>query len=193
MVFDVISPMLGDLEDAEGDLLALPLFHHACAPAGAGAYLDWRMHGRLSRLVASAFRENQTAGTGGAGPGAFVAADGSHLLTPGRPAVKFQWVLLFGLGDEKTWNLDRYRASVEILVDTMHNLKVGDVTVIMPPWGLAGITAKTSVELLLRAVVAKKVGLRQPFDRFCLLDALEFHNEISEAAWASLQRAGLST
>jgi hypothetical protein len=183
MRFELLTPALPDLGSASGEVLGLPLLDEPFPPQGAAGQVDWRLHARISRLVADAWSERQAEGS-------FRPADGQHLLMPGRPALEFSWVLLYGLGPRDGWNSDRYRASIETLIGIMANLKARDFTLILPPWRETGMTARLAVELLLRAAAARRSGPRAPFDRLCLVEPVEHHAELSEAAATFLSRSG---
>jgi hypothetical protein len=186
MRFELITPALPDLGAAAGEVLGIPLMDEPFPPAGAAGQIDWRLHARISRLVADAYAANPPEGH-------FRPLDGQHLLMPGRPALGFSWVLLYGLGPREGWSSERYRTSIETLTGIIGNLKARDLTLLLPPWREAGMTARNAVELLLRSVAAKKAGLKAPFDRLCIVEPVEYHAELSEAAATFLSRAGLGS
>jgi hypothetical protein len=184
MRFELLTPALADLGGASGEVLGIPLMDEPFPPSGAAGQIDWRLHARISRLVADAYSSRQ-------GEGSFRPEDGQHLLMPGRPALDFSWVLLYGLGPREGWSSERYRTSIETLTGIFGSLKARDLTLILPPWRDAGMTARSAVELLLRSVAAKKAGLKAPFDRLCVVEPVEYHAELSEASVTFLARAGL--
>jgi Cytosol aminopeptidase family, N-terminal domain len=97
MGLHVLAADLAKWDEADRDALLLPFFADERPLRGAAGLADWRLNGRLSRLL----RGKRAIGA----PGETV------LLPPGR-RLRFKRIMLFGLGDSKGYNDDRYRADV---------------------------------------------------------------------------------
>jgi hypothetical protein len=83
MELQFLSPELRRLDEAPGEVLACCLFADERPPRGVAGLVDWRLAGRVSRLLQTGFLTGEV---------------GEVLLVPGRPRLVSDKVLLFGLG-----------------------------------------------------------------------------------------------
>ena len=186
MKFELSTPAMVELDLSTGDLLALPVFNVDAPPHGLSGLVDWRLHGAISRLLA-----DRGPGLDEALPseaGSFKAETGERLLLPAGGKVTFDWVLFYGLGPSKGYGMERYRTSVEGLVRAVTGLKARRVGMVLPAWREAGVTARASVEILLRGLWARKVGIKDPLDELLVIEEMEAHGDISESAHNFLTR-----
>ncbi len=93
----VLAADLAKWDEADRDALVLPIFADERPLRGAAGLADWRLNGRLSRLL----RAKKASGDRGE----------TVLLPPGR-RLRFARVRLYGLGESKGYGEDRYRADV---------------------------------------------------------------------------------
>ncbi len=186
MKFELLTPALVELDQSAGDLLALPVFNMDAPPHGLSGLVDWRLHGAISRLLA-----DRGPGLDGDLPreaGSFKAEAGERLLLPAGRKVPFDWVLFYGLGPPKGYGMERYRTAVDGLVKAVTGLKVRQVGMVLPAWREAGVTARASVEILLRGLWARKVGIKEPLDGLSIIEEMDAHPDISESAHNFLTR-----
>jgi hypothetical protein len=134
MALSVLPLDLARWDEAQRDCLVLPVFKDDRPLRGAAGLADWRMCGRLSRLV-KANRASAEAGE-------------SILLPPGR-RLKFSRILWFGLGDARGYSDDRFLADLAWIVDVVGKANVNDWAM-QPPGRASGlIGARRAVELML--------------------------------------------
>ncbi len=114
--------------------LLLPIFGDERPLRGAAGLVDWRLCGRLSRLV----RAGRLAGTRGE----------TLMMPPGR-RLRFGRIVLFGLGDSKDYGEERYRKDVRWIRKVAADAGLEDYALEAP--GRAGglIGARRALELWL--------------------------------------------
>ncbi|MFH1530421.1 MAG: M17 family peptidase N-terminal domain-containing protein [Pseudomonadota bacterium] len=186
MKFELLTPALVELDQSAGDLLALPVFNVGAPPHGLSGLVDWRLHGAISRLLADrgpGLDEELSVEAG-----SFKAEAGERLLLPAGRKVPFDWVLFYGLGPPKGYGMERYRTAADGLVRAVTGLKVRRVGMVLPAWREAGVTARASVEILLRGLWARKVGIKEPLDELMVIEEMDAHMDISESAHNFLTR-----
>ena len=187
MKFDLLIPALAELDTSAGDLLALPVFNVDAPPHGLSGLVDWRLHGTISRFLADRGPGLDEA-AGLAEAGSFKAEAGERLLLPAGRRVRYDWVLYYGLGPPKGYGMERYRTMVDGLIQAILGLKVRRVGLVLPAWRDAGVTARASVEILLRALWTRKTGLKEPLDELVVIEEMDAHGDISESAHNFLTR-----
>src|SRR6188472_3201569 len=94
MALSVLPLDLARWDEAARDCLVLPVFRDDRPLRGAAGLADWRLCGRLSRLL----KANK----------ATAAAGETMMLPPGR-RLRFKRVMWFGLGDAKGYSDERFR------------------------------------------------------------------------------------
>ena len=83
----LVDGSLSGLDSLDVDAIAIPLFQFRGQPLGVPGYVDWRLCGRLGRLLQG---------------GRFSGAEGEVLLMPGMGRIGAQRIFLFGLGAPET-------------------------------------------------------------------------------------------
>ena len=94
MALSVLPLDLARWDEAQRDALVLPVFKDDRPLRGAAGLADWRLCGRLSRLIK--------------GSRATAEAGETLLLPPGR-RLRFSRILWFGLGDARGYTDERFR------------------------------------------------------------------------------------
>jgi len=121
-------------DETEGDALVLTFFSDERPLRGATGLADWRLCGRLSRLI----KHRRLSGRRGE----------TLLLPPGR-RLPFGRVLLFGLGDSQRFDEDTYRQHVRWIRDVLTRAKIETYAVQPPGRANEFIGARRSLELWL--------------------------------------------
>src|SRR5580765_7854906 len=106
MALSVLSLDLARWDEAARDCLVLSVFRDDRPLRGAAGLADWRLCGRLSRLL-----KNSKA-TADAGE--------TMMMPPGR-RLRFKRVLWFGLGDAKGYTDDRFRKDLGWILGVVSN------------------------------------------------------------------------
>lgn len=134
MALSVLPLDLARWDEAKRDCLVLPVFKDDRPLRGAAGLADWRMCGKLSRLV-KANRANGEAGE-------------TLMLPPGR-RLKFNRLLWFGLGDAKGYSDERFRKDVKWILDVVSKAGVKDWAFQLPGRASGLIGARRAIEIVL--------------------------------------------
>src|SRR5690349_16046170 len=111
MALSVLPLDLVRWDEAQRDCLVLPVFKDDRPLRGAAGLADWRMCGRLSRLV-KASRASAEHGE-------------TMLLPPGR-RLKFGRILWFGVGDAKGYSDARFMEDLAWILEVVGKAGVKD-------------------------------------------------------------------
>ena len=134
MALSVLPLDLARWDESARDCLVLPVFQNDRPLRGAAGLADWRLCGRLSRLLKS----NR----------ATAEAGETMMLPPGR-RLRFKRVLWFGLGDAKGYTDDRLRKDLTWIATVVKDAGVSDWAVQAPGRASGLIGARRAVEIIL--------------------------------------------
>jgi hypothetical protein len=112
----------------------LPVFKDDRPLRGAAGLADWRMCGRLSKLL-----KLQRAG----------AEAGETLIMPPGRRLRFSRILWFGLGEAKGYSEERFRKDVKWIMDVAKTAGVTDWAFQMPGRASGLIGARRAIEIIL--------------------------------------------
>jgi leucyl aminopeptidase len=153
-------------EEAGGDALVLTFFREERPLRGAAGLADWRLCGRLSRLIKL---------------GRVRGEAGESLLMPCR-RLPFRRILLFGLGPSRPFGEEVYRGHVRRIRDVMKKAGVQEYAV-QPPGRATGLVA---------ARRALEMWIEESGDadgeKVAIIDSMAAHKEMSDILHAR-QRA----
>lgn len=108
---------LRGLDELEADVLALPLYQVVKQPTAVAGYADWRMCGRLARLLIR---------------GLFRGEAGETLLTPSLGRLGIPSLVLFGLGEPIELTQAQIRAHAEHMATVLEGLKARRIAIAPP-------------------------------------------------------------
>jgi hypothetical protein len=134
MALSVLPLDLARWDESARDCLVLPVFRDDRPLRGAAGLADWRLCGRLSRLLKS----NR----------ATAEAGETMMLPPGR-RLRFKRVLWFGLGDAKSYTDERLRKDLTWIAGVVKNAGATDWAVQAPGRASGLIGARRAVEVIL--------------------------------------------
>lgn len=134
MALSVLPLDLARWDEAPRDCLVLAVFKDDRPLRGAAGLADWRLCGRLSRLV-KAHKASAEQGE-------------TVMLPPGR-RLPFGRILWFGLGDAKGYTDERFRKDVRWIADVVGKAGVTDWTMQMPGRASGLIGARRAIEIVL--------------------------------------------
>ena len=120
--------------DVTGDALILTFFSDERPLRGAAGLADWRLCGRLSRLI----RRQRLTGKRGE----------TLLLPPGR-RLGWRRIMVFGLGDSSRFDEDVYRQHVRWIRDVVARARVSEYAMQPPGRATGFIGARRALELWL--------------------------------------------
>lgn len=121
----------------EAEVVACGAFRDVRPLTGLAGLVDWRLAGRLSRLARQGF---------------LVGDVGELLLLPARPRLRFDKLLVFGLGPRAAFGDATFRAVLERAVDALEGLQVKSAVLELPGRGAGAATADLAAALLLELV-----------------------------------------
>jgi hypothetical protein len=134
MALSVLPLDLARWDESARDCLVLPVFRDDRPLRGAAGLADWRLCGRLSRLLKSS-RATAEAGE-------------TMMLPPGR-RLRFKRVLWFGLGDAKGYTDERLRKDLAWIAGVVKKAAATDWAVQVPGRASGLIGARRAVEIIL--------------------------------------------
>jgi hypothetical protein len=134
MALSVLPLDLARWDEVARDCLVLPVFKDDRPLRGAAGLADWRLCGRLSRLLKD-HRASADAGE-------------SMLLPPGR-RLKFSRLLWFGLGESKGYSDERFKKDLAWILEVVAKAGVTSWALQAPGRASGLIGARRAVELML--------------------------------------------
>jgi hypothetical protein len=154
------QPHLRKLDLSGTEVLVCALAPGERPPRGVAGLCDYRMGGRISKLVASGFA---------------TGALGEVLLVPGRPRLPFDKILLFGVGAPRDFSELVFRAVVSKVLGTLEGLRARTAVVELPGRHFEGISAERAADILLEIA-----GARPEHDVWTLIESLEAQRVITQ-------------
>jgi len=137
VALNVLPLDLSRWDETPRDILVLPVFRDDRPLRGAAGLADWRLCGRLSRLI-KASKATADAGE-------------TMLLPPGR-RLRWKRVMWFGLGDAKGYSDARFAKDIAWIRDVVKGANATDVSMQAPGRASGMIGARRAVELILEDV-----------------------------------------
>jgi len=134
VALNVLPLDLSRWDESQRDCLVLPVFRDDRPLRGAAGLADWRLCGRLSRLI----KANKATGDAGE----------TMMLPPGR-RLRWKRVMWFGLGDAKGYSDERFRKDLAWIRDVVKGANVGDWSMQAPGRASGMIGARRAVEMIL--------------------------------------------
>ncbi|HUJ57256.1 MAG TPA: M17 family peptidase N-terminal domain-containing protein [Kofleriaceae bacterium] len=134
MALSVLPLDLARWDEAARDCLVLPVFRDDRPLRGAAGLADWRLCGRLSRLL------KHSRATAEAGE--------TLMLPPGR-RLRFARILWFGLGESRGYTEERFRKDLAWILGVVTRAGVKDWAVQMPGRASGLIGARRAIEIVL--------------------------------------------
>ncbi len=160
-------------EGARPEVLGLPFFEDERPLRGAAGLCDWRLCGRLSRLL-GADREARLRG-----------ALGERLLLPTGPRLPWRRLLLYGLGPTARFDERVARDAARELLAALRALAPGSAAApttlaLVPPGRSTGaLSARRALELLLDEGGA---ALRESGHHLAIVESIAGQKEAAELA-----------
>ena len=138
MALSVLPLDLSRWDESARDCLVLPVFRDDRPLRGAAGLVDWRLCGKLSKLLKSSRAS---------------AEAGEQMLLPPGKRLKFKRILWFGLGDAKGYSEDRFKKDLAWIVDVVSKANVSDWAMQAPGRASGLIGARRAVEIMLEEPV----------------------------------------
>jgi Cytosol aminopeptidase family, N-terminal domain len=153
------APDLHALDQIGTEILVACVASDERPPHGVAGLVDWRLAGRLSRMMHRGF---------------FTGALGEVLLIPAKPKLPFDKVVLFGIGERANFDEEVYRACLGHILHTLKGLRARSAVAELPGRHLDAIAPERAAELLLEAV-----GSTREHDVWTLAEPAEAQKSIT--------------
>ena len=134
MKLSILAADLAKWDEADRDTLLLPIFEDERPLRGAAGLCDWRLCGRLSRLL----KKKRASG-----------AKGESVLMPPGHRLRFARLMIFGLGPSKDYDEQRYRSDVRWIRKVAADAGISDYAIEPPGRATGMIGARRALELWL--------------------------------------------
>ena len=134
MKLSILAADLGKWDEADRDSLLLPIFEDERPLRGSAGLCDWRLGGRLSRLL----KAKKASG-----------ARGETLMTPPGRRLRFNRLMVFGLGPSRDYDEQRYRSDVRWIRKVAADAGITDYAIEPPGRATGLIGARRALELWL--------------------------------------------
>lgn len=135
MLFRFVAPSLSSLDDLDTEVLVATV-HADLRPArGVVGLCDFRMGGRISKLLRSGF---------------VTGARGEVVMVPGKPFLSFDKILLFGAGPSSELDVGRFEELVVSFYERLGKLRARVAVVELPGRADNRISASDAANIVLR-------------------------------------------
>jgi hypothetical protein len=161
MKLSILAADLGKWDESDRDALLLPIFEDERPLRGAAGLCDWRLCGRLSRLL----KKHKASG-----------GKGETLLMPPGKRLRFGRLVLFGLGRSKDYDENRYRADIRWIRKVAADAGITDYCLEPPGRATGLIGARRALELWLDE--CGKDGLDP--EAVTLVDSVSGHKDMAD-------------
>jgi hypothetical protein len=153
MLVRFTSPELASLDELDAEVLAAGVYEDVRPARGVAGLCDWRLGGRISRLMSAEFITGKT---------------GEVVMIPGKPQLTLDKVILVGLGPRAEMGKERLRAFLETIVDRLTKLRARAAVV-----ELAGRPDELVEPLAAIAAVLAVTAAAPEIDSFTLVEPVE--------------------
>lgn len=163
------APSLRKLDLLGTEVLVATLTADERPPQGVAGLVDWRLAGRLSRLLQEGFATGES---------------GEVLLVPGKPKLPFDKILLFGIGERALFDESAYRRSVEKMLATLEGLRARTAVVELPGRHFSAVAPERAATILLECA-----GSRREHDVWTLIEVADAQRAITQHLAQERRRA----
>jgi hypothetical protein len=164
-----LNPDLRSLDGSPVELLACSVWRDQRPMRGVAGLLDWRLAGTLSQLARKGFLAGEL---------------GELLFVPGRPRLRFEKVLVFGLGARSGFGEGTFRQVLAHLVRALGGLRVRRAVVELPGRAEGLLEPERARELVLESL-----GDSEENDVWWLVEPPEAQKRMAERAQDERRRS----
>ena len=154
------TPELRKLDLLGTEVIVSTLAADERPPHGVTGLLDFRLAGRISRLIKSGFATGNV---------------GEVLLVPGKPKLPFDKILLFGIGKQSEFNDPVFRAVLDKILRTLEGLRARTAVVELPGRHFDAISPERAADILLESA-----GGQKEHDVWTLVEPMEAQRAITQ-------------
>jgi len=154
------TPELRKLDLVGTEVIVSTLASDERPPHGVTGLLDFRLAGRISKLIQSGFATGRV---------------GEVVLVPGKPKLPFDKLLLFGIGRQRDFNDPVFRAVLDKMLRTLEGLRARTAVVELPGRHFDAISPERAADILLESA-----GGQKEHDVWTLIEPLEAQRAITQ-------------
>lgn len=154
------TPSLRKLDLLGTEVLVAAVAEDERPPLGVVGLVDWRLAGRISRLIESGF---------------MTGARGEVVLVPGKPKLPFDKILLFGVGPRASLDEAGFRAILGQILGTLEGLRARTAVVELPGRHFSALPPEKASDLLLESA-----GQSREHDVWTLVESTEAQRVITQ-------------
>ncbi len=163
------------------DVLVVPVWTDIRPLRGATGLLDWRLCGRLSKMI----REGRVAGTAG------------EKLLLANSRIPWKRVLVVGVGDSQAFSEVEFRNAVDSVLKTLHGISVSSLAIALPGRDIDSIPAEQAMRELISVLDQNQRQSGAWLERLTVIDIPSATKGMSEAmkaleARSQTEKRGLS-
>lgn len=168
-----VAPDLDSLDALEAEVLVLSLYEDERPLQGLTGLVDWRLSGQLSQWIV----DQRLSGSAG-----------EKLMVPGRPRLRVDRLLVFGLGPKAEFGEPQFRDLTTSLVQTLEEARLSSVAISLPGRHIEGSAPDTRFRALLEAI-----GDRALLDELIVVESPATHRALTELVARERRRARAET
>lgn len=154
------TPELRKLDLLGTEIIVSSIASDERPPHGVTGLLDFRLAGRISRLIQAGFLTGKV---------------GEVLLIPGKPKLPFDKILLFGIGKRSDFNDPVYRTVLNKILRTLEGLRARTAVVELPGRHFDAISPERAADILLEST-----GGQKEHDVWTLIEPAEAQRAITQ-------------
>jgi hypothetical protein len=154
------TPDLRSLDLLGTEILVCNLTLDERPARGVAGLVDWRLAGRVSRLLDQGFA---------------TGALGEVLLIGGKPKLPFDKIVLLGLGERQAFDATLYVQVLQKLLHTLQQLRARSAVVELPGRHFAALPPEQAADVLL-----EQVGSSREHDVWTLVEPIEAQRAITQ-------------
>jgi len=154
------TPELRKLDLLGTEIIVSSIASDERPPHGVTGLLDFRLAGRISRLIQAGFLTGKV---------------GEVLLVPGKPKLPFDKILLFGIGKRADFNDPVYRTVLNKILRTLEGLRARTAVVELPGRHFDAISPERAADILLEST-----GGQKEHDVWTLIEPAEAQRAITQ-------------
>ena len=154
------TPELRKLDLLGTEIIVSTIASDERPPHGVTGLLDFRLAGRISRLIQSGFATGKV---------------GEVLLVPGKPKLPFDKILLFGIGKQSEFNDPVFRTVLNKILRTLEGLRARTAVVELPGRHFDAISPERAADILLESA-----GGQKEHDVWTLIEPAEAQRAITQ-------------
>jgi hypothetical protein len=134
MEIHFVQPDLRRLDALKCEALVIPFFSDERPLRGAAGLVDWRLCGRLSKLLVN---------------GRLRGERGDKVLLPAAPRLPFDKLFLFGTGERAAFDETTLRETMTVMFETLERARVRASVLSMPGRALGLVDSVKAMEIFL--------------------------------------------